>query len=794
MNVSPTAALWISVSVTLAVEVSVLALLLALCQQFSGSARWRRTFAQAAILTAMLLIFGELSGAGRLLAAYFRATLGGGAESVRPAHAAAQSAPYPEPAKSAIGSPVVTSSFRERVAARLTADQPRTNLDPPSRHTPSMPDPKSADVRTPSDPGIPPDSVPILGAGLVWALGSTLVIARAALARLLLGILRLQSSRVLDPQLSGRLEPLARRLGVRRKVRVIESKRLACPIAFGWLQPTIGVPQGFTTRFAAARQETVLLHELAHLAGHDPFWCALADLATSLLWWHPAAWWLRRRLHIAGELVADEASLLVAGGPKVLAECLLEAGTRLLRVPQLSSLQMAGFRSHLGSRVERLLRLQNGGTPPRRIPVALMKFCSPFALTLTLVFCTAWATPRQFLKGDHMLNLKQSWKQSFAALALLAATEAPGPSAVSPPNSPSLHNAAPWDFSMANRLLAAATPSPTESAPSQQNSAPASGEPAPPPKPTPAARPEVSDELYRRYGLKPPAPAPAADPTQEAFMRRYGLRPDSSVPTEKTVSRLEAKLRQIVLPSLSFDGMPLTEVLKYLDDQSRKLDPDKTGVNFLVNRNFPSSAFSPRLDPNTGLPTPAAPEPIEMASVSISIPMPLRNISLKDALDAITKVADHPIEYSIEEYAVVFSPKPEAQAEGAFARREPTPPQLAVRTFKVDTNTFVAGLESTFGIKFDVPAPARTADRSRKLQAALKGLLTELGITMDNSKTVFYNELTGVIMVRATPEELEVVRAAIETLGGAEYGMYAQGGLGGASGLPALPPPKPAQP
>jgi len=45
--------------------------------------------------------------------------------------------------------------------------------------------------------------------------------------------------------------------------------------------------------------------------------------------------------------------------------------------------------------------------------------------------------------------------------------------------------------------------------------------------------------------------------------------------------------------------------------------------------------------------------------------------------------------------------------------------------------------------------------------------LTQLGINMDvPGKAVFYNDLTGILMVRATFEDLEIVKAAIETLGG----------------------------
>jgi hypothetical protein len=44
---------------------------------------------------------------------------------------------------------------------------------------------------------------------------------------------------------------------------------------------------------------------------------------------------------------------------------------------------------------------------------------------------------------------------------------------------------------------------------------------------------------------------------------------------------------------------------------------------------------------------------------------------------------------------------------------------------------------------------------------------------MESGRSVFYNELTGVVMVRATSDELGVVSAAMETFGGsvqAEWG------------------------
>jgi len=254
--------------------------------------------------------------------------------------------------------------------------------------------------------------------------------------------------------------------------------------------------------------------------------------------------------------------------------------------------------------------------------------------------------------------------------------------------------------------------------------------------------------------------------------------------------QLDSKLRDIVLEEVSFDNLPLSEVLKVLSDESRKRGRDKRGINFLINPNAPAAVAMPGspVDPATGLPMPFATEAVDVAGVTIKLSMPLRDVTMKDVLDAIVKVADRPIEYSLEDYAVVFSLRPDfvAQTTMSVVPRAP----LNVRTFKVDTNTFVAGLESAFGIKIDSAKGDWTksdpATRSRKIQAALRELLSQLGVSMEGNKAVFYNELTGIVMARGTYEDLDLFHAAISTLGGEIVGPFGQTDLGG--GVGGAPP------
>src|ERR1035438_2158415 len=145
----------------------------------------------------------------------------------------------------------------------------------------------------------------------------------------------------------------------------------------------------------------------------------------------------------------------------------------------------------------------------------------------------------------------------------------------------------------------------------------------------------------------PPAPKPPPPPAsaEDAFRRRYGLiaRPAPAKPgklvrqSEKPArgTKLEAKLKQIVLPEVASDGLPLSEVLRFLSDESIKRDPDETGVNFLINPNFHPVALTGRVDPVTGLPVAAVPEQFDLAAVIVKFNLPLRHVMMKDVLDAI---------------------------------------------------------------------------------------------------------------------------------------------------------------
>ncbi|MCL4176337.1 MAG: hypothetical protein KJ072_01115 [Verrucomicrobia bacterium] len=296
---------------------------------------------------------------------------------------------------------------------------------------------------------------------------------------------------------------------------------------------------------------------------------------------------------------------------------------------------------------------------------------------------------------------------------------------------------------------------------------------------------------------------------------------------------IQSKLHRIMINEVQFDGLTLPDVLNYLGTMARQRDPDQQGINFLINPNVVVSGAAPLVDPTSGavIQAPQA-EPLDMNSVIIRIAPAIRNVRLGDVLEAITRVADKPIRYSIEEYGIIFAQKPPDLGV-----------QLETRIFKVNPNTFVEGLYAvgTFplgdlvqssgtggggiggggggiggggggigggggggiggggGGIFDIPRvyvaggggggggfggggfgggggvggggggggglPGVTSTNlTQNSQEVVRQFFIAAGVNVLPPNQIYFNDRKGVLMVRATSAELDVIQQAIEVL------------------------------
>jgi beta-lactamase regulating signal transducer with metallopeptidase domain len=132
-----------------------------------------------------------------------------------------------------------------------------------------------------------------------------------------------RASDVRDPEWSRLLAECARGMGVRSDVRLLRSREQSMPMTFGIRRPSILIP-AIAETWTGDRRRAVILHELAHIARRDCLTQTLASLACALYWFHPAVWWVMRRLRIERELACDDRVIAAGTQPRDYAGHLLE--------------------------------------------------------------------------------------------------------------------------------------------------------------------------------------------------------------------------------------------------------------------------------------------------------------------------------------------------------------------------------------------------------------------------------------------------------------------------------------
>ena len=121
-----------------------------------------------------------------------------------------------------------------------------------------------------------------------------------------------------------RVTSLATRLGVRQLVLVVEARAVDIPSVIGWWRPVILLPLGALAGLSPAQANAILVHELAHIRRHDYLVNGLQHVAEMLLFYHPAVWWISRRVRVEREHCCDAIVVQMCGDPVGYAAALVE--------------------------------------------------------------------------------------------------------------------------------------------------------------------------------------------------------------------------------------------------------------------------------------------------------------------------------------------------------------------------------------------------------------------------------------------------------------------------------------
>ena len=183
----------------------------------------------------------------------------------------------------------------------------------------------------------------------------------------------------------GLLDSLVRELGIRAAPTLAWSRHIVAPAVIGIIRPTILLPFSLATALSSDELSSILAHELAHIRRNDLWFNLFQRFAEAILFFHPAVWFLSRRLSAEREYCCDDVAVSRGLGSIRYAELLVRLAEVRCRVPlpveQQVALAAAGDRpSQLRRRVARLFGLEEELT---------MKLTRRGAMTLAATFLMA---------------------------------------------------------------------------------------------------------------------------------------------------------------------------------------------------------------------------------------------------------------------------------------------------------------------------------------------------------------------------------------------------------------------
>jgi beta-lactamase regulating signal transducer with metallopeptidase domain len=167
---------------------------------------------------------------------------------------------------------------------------------------------------------------------LAWVLG-----ACVAMMRLVAGLWRLRRlRRSCTPIVAADLDPAVRKtvdaIGASGSlisnsssnlITIATSECVRVPAAIGFWKRTIVLPAWALRELPAQDLNVILLHEFAHLRRWDDWTNLIQKIVRALFFFHPAVWWIEKRISVEREMACDDAVLAETANPYGYAACLV---------------------------------------------------------------------------------------------------------------------------------------------------------------------------------------------------------------------------------------------------------------------------------------------------------------------------------------------------------------------------------------------------------------------------------------------------------------------------------------
>jgi len=164
----------------------------------------------------------------------------------------------------------------------------------------------------------------------VYLLGVSVMVFR--LASGLWGGVRLRrlGTPVDEESLLAMIRRQAKRIGLKTAPAIAYCEQISIPVLIGIIKPAILLPAALASGLSPDQLQALVMHELAHIRHYDLLVNLLQRLVEAVLFFHPAVWYVSRRVSMERENAADDL-VVTAGWQRV------RYADALVRMAELSS-------------------------------------------------------------------------------------------------------------------------------------------------------------------------------------------------------------------------------------------------------------------------------------------------------------------------------------------------------------------------------------------------------------------------------------------------------------------------
>jgi TonB family protein len=169
------------------------------------------------------------------------------------------------------------------------------------------------------------------------------------------------------------------------------------PVTYGWRQPSILLPTR-VMQLPSALREAIACHELIHVRRRDWLFVLAEETIRSLLWFHPAVWYVLSRIQLSREQVVDSEVVRLTEDRDGYLDALVEVAAQRL-LPDLAPAPLFLRKRHLAARVAAVLK--EVSMSKTRIAARLAAVCSAmFFAARVAIWFVPFVSPAQTVVDD----------------------------------------------------------------------------------------------------------------------------------------------------------------------------------------------------------------------------------------------------------------------------------------------------------------------------------------------------------------------------------------------------------